>query len=253
MTPSAAANEPPIANHIAAADCDDLRQLSTNRHNVRRAGVAPEDPVAGLQHTPVLAVPAWVQDSALLDAIAAAVVATDTAGTIFYCNAAAEQLYGYPREEMLGANVMQLLVEPVDEVPAAVIMETVLGGERWSGRFRVRRHGGSCVVVRITDTPITEQGRLVGVIGVAEPVSEDQVDASMPVTSHIESAALRLAEQMRQAMETRAVIEQAKGMLIAAHGCTPDAAFQMLSESSQRSNRKLRDVARAMVDRAQSG
>src|SRR5215212_5874409 len=114
-------------------------------------------------------IPAWVQDSALLDAIAAAVVATDTAGTIFYFNAAAEQLYGYPREAMLGANVMQLLVDPVDEIPAGLIMATVLAGEPWSGEFRVRRHGGSTVVVRITDTPITDQDQVVGVIGVAEP------------------------------------------------------------------------------------
>ena len=55
---------------------------------------------------------------------------------------------------------------------------------------------------------------------------------------------------MRHAMETCAVIEQAKGMLIAAHGCTPDQAFQMLSESSQRTNRKLRDIATSMVEGA---
>jgi len=57
---------------------------------------------------------------------------------------------------------------------------------------------------------------------------------------------------MREAMESRAVIEQAKGMLIAAHRCTPDEALQMLSKSSQRSNRKLHDVAKAMVDGAQT-
>jgi PAS domain S-box-containing protein len=237
----------------AAADREELRRLSTAGHEVRRPEMTPEDALVGLHHSVGLGVPAWVQDSALLDAIGAAVVATDAAGTIFYFNAAAEQLYGYSREEMLGANIMRLLVEPVDEVPAAVIMETVLAGERWSGQFRVRRHGGSNVVVRVTDTPITEQGRVVGVIGVAEPVRDERVDGSIPVTAHIESAALRLAEQMRHAMETRAVIEQAKGMLIAAHGCTADEAFQMLSEFSQRSNRKLRDVAKAMVDGAQSG
>jgi PAS domain S-box-containing protein len=206
-----------------------------------------EDAVTRRQHSLPLEVPAWVQDSALLDAIAAAVVATDTAGTIFYFNAAAEQLYGYPREAMLGANVMQLLVEPVDEVPAGLIMATVLAGERWSGQFRVRRHGGSTVVVRITDTPITEQGRVVGVIGVAEPLSDDRLDGPAGESAHTDSMALRLAEQMRQALETRAVIEQAKGMLIAAHGCTPDEAFQMLSESSQRTNRKVRDIATNMV------
>ena len=196
--------------------------------------------------------PAWLPEAALLDAIAAAVVATDTAGKVFYFNAAAERMYGYTRDEMLGGNVMRLLVEPVDKIPAEEIMATVLAGNRWSGHFRVRRKGGATMVVRVTDTPIVDNGHVVGVIGVAEDVSDDQTAEQAAVTGRIESKALRLAEEMRQAMETRAVIEQAKGMLIAAHGCTPDEAFQMLSESSQRTNRKLRDLATAMVEGASS-
>jgi hypothetical protein len=39
------------------------------------------------------------------------------------------------------------------------------------------------------------------------------------------------------------VIEQAKGMLIAEHGCSPDEAFHMISHASQRENRKVRDIA----------
>ncbi len=209
--------------------------------------MTPRDAVAARHRSLPLDIPAWVQDSALLDAIGAAVVATDTAGTICYLNSAAERVYGYPRETMLGANVVQLLVEPVDAVPAAGIMATVLAGERWSGHFRVRGHGGRVFVVHVTDTPITKQGRVVGVIGVAERIPDDPGDTCTALTAHTDSTALRLADQMRQAMATRAVIEQAKGMMIATHGCTPDEAFQMLSESSQRSNRKLRDIAAAMV------
>jgi AmiR/NasT family two-component response regulator len=40
-------------------------------------------------------------------------------------------------------------------------------------------------------------------------------------------------------------------MLIAKHGCTPDEAFQMISHASQRENRKVRDIAKAMVHTAQ--
>lgn len=57
-----------------------------------------------------------------------------------------------------------------------------------------------------------------------------------------------LAEQMRQALESRAVIEQAKGVLAAQQQVTPEEAFELLVEQSQRTNRKLREVARAVVD-----
>jgi response regulator NasT len=56
---------------------------------------------------------------------------------------------------------------------------------------------------------------------------------------------------LRAALVTRPVIDQAKGMLMAKHGCSPEEAFQMLAEASQRCNRKLRDIAKAMVDGAQ--
>ncbi len=97
--------------------------------------MTPADAVTGPKNGVLPDVPAWVQDSALLDAIAAAVVATDTAGTIFYFNAAAEQLYDHPREAMLGANVMKLVVEPVDAVPAGLIRATVLPASVGAGSF----------------------------------------------------------------------------------------------------------------------
>ena len=51
-------------------------------------------------------------------------------------------------------------------------------------------------------------------------------------------------------MQNRAVIEQAKGMLMAAQGFDEDAAFEMLVNASQRENVKLRDIARRIVDDA---
>jgi GAF domain-containing protein len=60
----------------------------------------------------------------------------------------------------------------------------------------------------------------------------------------------RLAEQLQEAMRSRAVIEQAKGILMGARRCTADEAFDILVGLSQRSNRKLRDVAAALVAEA---
>jgi AmiR/NasT family two-component response regulator len=44
-------------------------------------------------------------------------------------------------------------------------------------------------------------------------------------------------------METRAVIEQAKGVIMSSMGCGPDAAFAVLVTQSQTQNRKLHDIA----------
>jgi GAF domain-containing protein len=54
--------------------------------------------------------------------------------------------------------------------------------------------------------------------------------------------------QMRTAMASRATIEQAKGIIMGARRCTPDEAFDILRETSSRHNRRLRDIAQALVD-----
>ena len=51
-------------------------------------------------------------------------------------------------------------------------------------------------------------------------------------------------------MHSRADIEMAKGILMAQQRCTPEEAFALLSKASQRSNRKLRDLARDIVENA---
>jgi GAF domain-containing protein len=61
------------------------------------------------------------------------------------------------------------------------------------------------------------------------------------------------ADQLTDAMKSRAVIEQAKGILMGGRRCSADEAFDILVRLSQQSHRKLRDVAQALVDRTLSG
>jgi transcriptional regulator with GAF, ATPase, and Fis domain len=70
-------------------------------------------------------------------------------------------------------------------------------------------------------------------------------------------AALALAtavhdEQMEEALESRDVIGQAKGILMAREGVSADDAFGMLRRASQRLNVKLRVVAADMVRSAET-
>lgn len=68
--------------------------------------------------------------------------------------------------------------------------------------------------------------------------------------AHLYEATAALAVQMTQAMDSRAIIEQAKGMLMSQRGINADDAFAMMARASQMSNRKLRDIAQALVNGA---
>ena len=62
--------------------------------------------------------------------------------------------------------------------------------------------------------------------------------------------ASQLSQQLTEAMRSRAVIEQAKGMLMArSPELSPDDAFDVLRRASQRENVKLREIAQRVVDR----
>jgi GAF domain-containing protein len=59
--------------------------------------------------------------------------------------------------------------------------------------------------------------------------------------------AQEMSENLDTAIRSRAVIEQAKGVLMARSGATSEEAFEVLRRASQRENRKLREIAVEIV------
>ncbi|SEL96857.1 GAF domain-containing protein [Blastococcus sp. DSM 46786] len=109
--------------------------------------------------------------------------------------------------------------------------------------------------------PLPYQGSSIGALNVysSEPAafaSPDSLAAGLAVAETIAVAVAnadahaQLADQarnMRIAMESRAVIEQAKGVLMAERHVDAEQAFEILRQASQRYNRKLRDIAAGIV------
>jgi hypothetical protein len=62
----------------------------------------------------------------------------------------------------------------------------------------------------------------------------------------------RVADQLRDAASSRAIVDQAKGILMHALGCSADEALKRMREVSQRSNIRATEVARRVID-AHSG
>jgi GAF domain-containing protein len=60
--------------------------------------------------------------------------------------------------------------------------------------------------------------------------------------------AVDLAAQLQQAMQSRATIEQAKGMIMLERRCDADTAFKVLTRASQSQNLRLRRVAELLIE-----
>ncbi len=109
--------------------------------------------------------------------------------------------------------------------------------------------------------PVSHGHTTVGVLNCydADPESSEPVRAAELLAAATgallagidEREALRLqGEQLREALTSRAVIDQAKGIVMAHRGVDADEAFAHLARLSQNRNVKLRDLAAAIVEQA---
>lgn len=80
----------------------------------------------------------------------------------------------------------------------------------------------------------------------------DQAAVAMANTQTY-AASVALTEQLREALTSRSVIDQAMGAIMTQWHCDQDQAFERLRTMSQHANRKLRLVARDIVGAAQRG
>ena len=109
----------------------------------------------------------------MLDSIGEAVIATDPAGKIVYVNHHTEVIYGWPRAEMIGKNVLEVIPAGPSSEQAAEIMEKLRQGETWSGEFPVQRRDGTGFEARVVDTPLfDERGELIAIIGISSDITE---------------------------------------------------------------------------------
>lgn len=111
----------------------------------------------------------------LLNTVEQGVIATNLQGRITYWNAFAEQLYGWPAAEAIGANIVDLVVASGSEAIAEEIFSRMQTGGSWSGEFMVRRRDGTVFPAQVTDSPIfNDKNELIGVVGVSSDITEQK-------------------------------------------------------------------------------
>jgi hypothetical protein len=138
----------------------------------------------------------------------------------------------------------------------AVVSATLSADDRWPdlGRLVPTGADGAVAVPLLGTEGAAGVLVLYGARGLADPDQALRVGlfaeaATALLREYVTVTELRRQEaQLRDALTSRAVIDQAKGILMAQHGLTPDGAFEELARRSQRLNVKLREVAWQLVD-----
>ena len=122
-----------------------------------------------------------------------------------------------------------------------------------------RRH-----LLAVLASPIPYSEQAVGVVAVfaaePHPWTEAEREAIVAFTDLVALLILnameatergRLAAELQVALDSRVVIEQAKGVLVGRHGLTTRQAFERLRRQARDQRRPLSEVARAVVSAAE--
>lgn len=109
----------------------------------------------------------------LLETANAAAYAGDREGRIIYWNTGASRLFGHPREDALGQNVLELLV-PRDRWKASLSdFAGLLEGRTVEGEFHLLKSDGSRFPALVTNTPVLDAGgELAAVVAVCLDLTE---------------------------------------------------------------------------------
>jgi len=170
----------------------------------------------------------------LIEAAVDPLVTISPEGMITDVNEASIKVTGLARDELIGTDFSQHFTDPE---------------KAHEGYQRAFKQGS------LIDYPLTlvhDDGRLTDVLFNVS-VYHDLNDQVLGVVAVARDAAKlrqqeQLSEQLQRALESRIVIEQAKGITAQRHGSTIDQAYQRMRTHARNNNASLRKVAEAIVE-----
>lgn len=142
-------------------------------------------------------------------------------------------------------------------------VEDMAGSERW---HRFCQHAAERGIQSSLSLPLLVRGEALGALNLYarrarafSPADRETalmfaVQAAVALANaQTFAAGVRLADQLREALDSRAVIDQAIGAVMTQRRCDADEAFERLRTGSQNAHRKLRLVAGDVVEAARRG
>ncbi|OYD60961.1 GAF and ANTAR domain-containing protein [Rhodococcus sp. OK302] len=140
-----------------------------------------------------------------------------------------------------------------------VVADQDAAAQRWPGLAAEAKTYGVVSFLSVPLPPL-EMGVRTGAVNLYGTRSDGFARAEVALTNLFTTAAgyaimsveryrgaRNFALQLERALDSRAVIDQAKGVLMAVHAVDSETAFRMLVETSQESNKKVRLVAEELL------
>jgi PAS domain S-box-containing protein len=110
----------------------------------------------------------------LLDRLHDAVISTDLEGTVTDCNTAAERIFEYSRQELIGTSVARLY--PESELPRmAHLMEEVRSKGKFDGEFLNKTKSGREIYIHLSASLVTDRDeKPVGLVGFSIDITDQK-------------------------------------------------------------------------------
>jgi AmiR/NasT family two-component response regulator len=144
-------------------------------------------------------------------------------------------------------DVREVAAVTAQEQPDVALVGLGLSSEHALDLISEIVHEASCPVIAllsVEDPTYVREAAKRGVFAYIVDTGPEELQNAIDITLQ------RFAEyqNLQGAFGRRALIEQAKGILMARHSVNADKAFEMLREHSQHNGHKVADVAAAIVD-----
>lgn len=154
------------------------------------------------------------------------------------------QMHGYepgtvtPTTELLLSHK-----HPDDRAHVQELLDRALyGGGSFSGRHRFLDTGGNVHdAIVVADRMVDDTGAVVGVTGYYIDLTHDLHERRDATRQEV------LDQALPDLFDARAVIEQAKGLMMGIYGISADQAFGVLKWRSQETNTKVRTLAKQLL------
>jgi PAS domain S-box-containing protein len=170
----------------------------------------------------------------LIEAGLDSLVTISPEGKITDVNGAAVTATGVPREELIGTDFFQYFTDPNK---AKESYQQILAQGSVSDYPLTLLHQDGTLTEVLCDASVYRDfnGTVLGVLAVARDAAK---------LRHQQ----RLSVQLQEALKSRVVIEQAKGITAQRHAVSIDQAYQLIRAHARNNNASLRTVAEAIVE-----